>query len=243
MRSFSNLSRTILGGSIISVVVVGTLIGVASNSLFDWLHSSLGWGTGWIALGALALLFLVLIPIAALVRHALVLLRGEHNLRLTAEGKVRPAPGLIVLVSPPAAGQPVTTLAAAAAIRYHLEADAGQSLRRCWLVASPQAHDCAVELQQLYTKQPRCTVVSTADSESAAATFNAVNQIYRDARAENLRPTNIIADCTGGTKPMAAGMALAVAAQPSRRLSYIPRDPAIPPLLVRIGFFTRDEEE
>lgn len=52
------------------------------------------------------------------------------------------------------------------------------------------------------------------------ATFKLVNQIYTQASEEQLEPEQIIADYTGGTKSMTAGLILACAS-PQRRLQFM----------------------
>jgi CRISPR-associated protein (Cas_Cas02710) len=253
MRNLTTVSRRILGGSILSVVVVGTLIGVAGNSVFDLLHTSFKLEAWQVTLFSLAALFIVLLPVAALFNRITAQLRRSRQLGLATERGVPPAPGLIVLISQPTPPKQITDLPAVAAINHHLHAAEGQSppLKHCWLIATagkggsePYAWQIA-EIYSNHSSQVKCYVRIIADSDSAQDTFDRMQDIYREAGRDPicLKESDLVADCTGGTKPMSVGMALAVAAQPSHRLSYIPRDPAIPPLLVRIGFFTRDEEE
>jgi CRISPR-associated protein (Cas_Cas02710) len=131
--------------------------------------------------------------------------------------------GLILLVSNPAS--------ALFAIRYHLEQGVLESV---WLLpsdgsdraefgdgSSSAAQDIQQKCQTLMAECGRSfqiaihrTGVSPSDSQD---TFDAVNRIFRQSGYE---PYEVIADFTGGTKPMTAGMIMACLPA-ERQLEYV----------------------
>ncbi len=58
------------------------------------------------------------------------------------------------------------------------------------------------------------------DVDDPNATFMLINSIYEEAANEGIEVADIIADYTGGTKSMTAGLILACA-QPERRLQFM----------------------
>jgi hypothetical protein len=63
--------------------------------------------------------------------------------------------------------------------------------------------------------------VSPADAQD---TFDCVNGIFRNCRGRGWAPVDLIADFTGGTKPMTVGMIMACLPR-ARELEYIPYHP------------------
>lgn len=129
-----------------------------------------------------------------------------------------PRKGLIVLVS--------KEESAAYAIRYH-----AQVLQRVWLIPSDNSREaelggssiavaesvrdwCAGEFPAIEVEIDRGGV-SPADAQD---TFDAVNRIFRRS---GLKASDIIADFTGGTKPMSVGMIMACLPA-DRELQYVP---------------------
>ena len=136
--------------------------------------------------------------------------------------------GLIILVSNPASAE--------FAIRYHFVEK--QTLERVWLIPSNDTHSAEFGSGT----RPKVNIItdlaqSLADAEGrpltveaheggvspadAQDTFDYVNRIYRRSGYE---PDEIIADFTGGTKPMSVGMIMAcLPAQ--RELEYVSFNP------------------
>lgn len=137
--------------------------------------------------------------------------------------------GLILLVSNPAS--------AMFAIGYHFRDK--QALERVWLIPSndarnaefgtgsrPQAEQIKQEAATLAESAGRPLAVTIHDTGVSPAeaqdTYDYVNRIYRQSGYE---PDEIIADFTGGTKPMSVGMIMAcLPAQ--RELEYVSFNPA-----------------
>ena len=132
--------------------------------------------------------------------------------------------GLILLVSNPASAE--------FAIRYHFAAK--QTLERVWLIPSnatrsaefgassrPAAEQIKQAAADLAESEGRPLAVEIHDTGVSPAdaqdTFDYVNRVFRRSGYE---PGEIIADFTGGTKPMSVGMIMAcLPAQ--RELEYV----------------------
>jgi hypothetical protein len=120
-----------------------------------------------------------------------------------------------------------------AAIRYHLE---GGALRDCWLITTPggEAEEgplgaaLTVDVLEAYVRRlPGGQGVSlhagpayTAAPTAYDAVYEIVDRIFRTAP---YRPSHVIADVTGGTKPMTIGIALACLS-PGRKMEYMSTD-------------------
>nr|WP_290225451.1 hypothetical protein [Trichocoleus desertorum] len=135
--------------------------------------------------------------------------------------------GLIILVSNPAS--------ALFAIEYHLQQS---KLEKVWLIPSndleserfgPNSRENAKSIQQQceqlaqqynqdFKVEIHLTGVSPADAQD---TFDCVNQIFRRSRYDT---TDMIADFTGGTKPMSVGMIMACLPR-HRELEYVSFNP------------------
>lgn len=135
---------------------------------------------------------------------------------------IRPRPGLIVLISQ---GR-LEEIPASTAIRYHFRGEADErekpTLKHCWLVTSPKsaaaethhlggpqsAWQNALDLKQQYGDQVYMSIVEI-DPDDPADIYTKINNIYSEARSKQLRPADIVADFSGGTKMMSVGMVLA----------------------------------
>jgi hypothetical protein len=128
--------------------------------------------------------------------------------------------GLILLASSREAAAP-------ASIQYHLPA-----LKHCWIVATRESQATALalatryrdQIPYLYYGEPNYLV----DPDQIQSTYDMIVRILDvEAVKAGLPAGAMIADITGGTKPMTAGMALACLAR-SRDMQYMktPRDEA-----------------
>lgn len=125
---------------------------------------------------------------------------GKVRLNIKEEDKPDKRAGLILLVGTAKGSAP-------AAIDYHLP-----NLRHCWLIATKDGLSTAQQLAEMYHKitfylgEPSYIV----DPDEIGSTYNVVSRILDiEVQKVGLKTSNIIADITGGLKPMAAGMALA----------------------------------
>lgn len=128
----------------------------------------------------------------------------------------RPAkfPGLIVIagIGRPEDGpwQPERDVAWAA-IQYHLSTKTASGLQYCWILASPEAAINAAALQAACQAQGVTAEICPVESGfSIQAAYDAVQHIYLvQAPRVGLTAQQVIADFTGGAKPLSAGMLLA----------------------------------
>jgi hypothetical protein len=167
-----------------------------------------------------------LLALVALIVAGAVLIASSIRQRVIGRVEIaealKPGPraGLIVLVGP-------TPAAAPASIEYHLPA-----LRHCWLIATGDSLKTAAELYDQYRDrvphihwgQPNYAV----DPDQMASTYKLVVRILDEEAVEaGLQRGDVIADITGGTKPMTSGVAIACLAR-DRDMQYMkaPRDAA-----------------
>ncbi len=162
---------------------------------------------GWLALSALLTLLLAAI---------MYMTRSRARPRILASAGAPPTKhaGLILLIGPGRPGEDPMSQSAGKAILYHMSADDNAGLRKCWLI-TPRNREDAMEVAgklhaQCVAKNIAAQIVPIDDSFDAQATYDEVRRIYNeDAAASNLERWQVIADFTGGTKPMTAGMVLA----------------------------------
>jgi hypothetical protein len=207
----SNLNETVFQG-VVTVGLVGILLGLTYfTDVARWLRSRLSW-----------------VP--------------AFGLREVPEANVKPLTqryrGLIVAMSPRDESP------AEAAIRFHWHEGIGAHLEHCWLICTekslPYAQSLASKLAEagmtqtlelhygayslMDVDQPEKTVsLLVPDSLMDDPNYiqRLVDSIYEDAIAQaNLDETEVIADYTGATKGMTAGILLACT-RPERPLQYI----------------------
>jgi hypothetical protein len=191
------------------VFLSGLLVPLIINLLSSWLEATVG-PTPY----RLAQILVVGVALVLLFGLAFVALGKEAPLQVVAEERRPPRyPGLIALVSKRLEGR---TPAHEVAIRYHLDdqQERGEPLRVCWLVATEGAEGTVPEAQgmrRVYGARCRIIIRGLPGAFDARATFEQVRAIYQEAADPSiaLLPEQIIADFTGGTSPMSAGMLLA----------------------------------
>ncbi len=157
--------------------------------------------------------------------------RIQRVLQLQTLSTIRPAPmpGLIVLVSPRRVTEQLHKLSAFEAIEYHRAA-----LKHCWLIASSGeggSFATAQELAQHFGHyQVTCSIWQVIDAASIAETFALIDWFYTQrVPMVGLSETQVIADITGGTKPMTAGMVLACGRRrPMQYMLFQPAGPSLP---------------
>ena len=185
----------------IPLFIVGTAaLTLVLQAFYDFANDPKTWQGGyWLALGDLGLVVVILV--ATWFRRPVT---GQVYIR--EEEKPAPHRGLILLVSPN------PTAAATASIESHLPV-----LQHCWLIASAEsmvmaqklADDFRGRVPHFYFGTPRYQV----EPEQIQSTYAIVQTIVEDARKVLLTETDLIADITGGQKPMTVGLALACSAR------------------------------
>ena len=157
--------------------------------------------------------------------------------------------GLIVLSSPGGKRR----LAAENAIEAHLG-----TMRHCWIIAGPNppvqppppapppekpevapeptsrqnADSMATRYHEAHP-EVQFDVLQLDDEHNPAQSFGLVTSIYQQAAAFGLREEDVIADYTGGTKSMTAGMVLACSASETRDAQYMRAHEVTPAGLAR----------
>jgi hypothetical protein len=127
-------------------------------------------------------------------------------------------PGLIVIVGVARKEGNIERLSHIPAIEHHLQLTdlPGDPLRVCWLIATAGkspfgSEDVTKRVQKRYQTSERQFIIKTIPNAfDVQAMHRVVRQIYDDEiYVHDLQPQQVIADFTGGTKLMSAGMLLA----------------------------------
>jgi CRISPR-associated protein (Cas_Cas02710) len=190
------------------------LVAVMGNMASDLLKSYVGDGRLglWMifVVSSVILLLLVAAIYAAGVFRAMLTSRSVYRFL----DKPNPAPrkGLIAFVS-------LTQRAHLdRAIAYHRE-----TLKRLWLIATQEAQARAAQIVAEYNKSGvQISIVPLSEEWDLIKTKETVDQIFTE-QLDGLAEEDVIADFTGGTKPMTVGMVFACLT-PSRSLQYVPAE-------------------
>lgn len=178
-------------GFVLTTVLIAAAVNILTAIIVE------AFGVGW------ALLFL-LVAVASTVlfvnayayRFRQQLIQGERI--IGDKPHPAPRPGLIVLVT----GAPTLYKA----IDYHRPA-----LKHLWLIVTPEMRDATGRLRT-YAESfgITCHPLDLEQEYDANLCYRLVRQVYDVAAVPHeLTRNEIIADMTGGTKPMTAGMVLA----------------------------------
>lgn len=148
--------------------------------------------------------------------------RSRTGLALTQRERPRPRRGLIVIMSP---GDRVTP--AESAIKVHLAA-----LEHCWIVSGPDhpthrptssenARTIAARYEHAKEAGVTFHLKSVPDGDNPQASYHIIRSIFEEAKAFGVSARDLIADYTGGTKSMTAGMILACSLSDERDAQYM----------------------
>jgi hypothetical protein len=241
-------------------VVFGALVlGMLGAGLYDKAKE-------WLGVNRVVFLLLLIVILFPLLSRFI----GDHLLRYIQQRlRVRAKPSLVIedvrqvtrqrqaLI---AISSPGSQKATEPIVRFHYRGERNQlepRLRHCWLIAGPgegqdSSYENALAIQKDYpTIEVRIKRIDDADDPKKV--FELVQQIYKEAEALGIPRSEIIADYTGGTKSMTAGLILACTEQ-DRDLQYMkPRryttdgraDPAAgsDPISVDTNFFLEFAQE
>lgn len=146
---------------------------------------------------------------------------ARTSIEVVQSENVAPRKGLIVFSSPGSRTTPAEN-----AIKAHLG-----SLEHCWIIAGPDSpgatptsRENAEQLIKIYrVLKPTVEFYpkSLDDEHNPKMAFHLVQAIYHEALARGLAEGEIVADYTGGTKSMTAGMVLACSASEERNAQYM----------------------
>jgi hypothetical protein len=176
-------------GPVVSAVLVAMLVNVLTQALTTWG----GLGLGWAAIAVLALTAIVFV-------YTYHVMESQRRSRGLGPMVDLPNPqkhrGLVFLFSR------AETLREA--IHYHQP-----TLEHCWLLVTPEMQDSAGQAIGHFPDL-RFTLHPLSDRYSSQACYQTVRDIYRrEAPRLDIPPEQVIADITGGTKPMTMGMIVA----------------------------------
>jgi hypothetical protein len=176
-------------GPVVSAVLVALLVNILTEALTAW-------GGLWLGWGAVAVLALATVAFA----HAYTVSESRRRGRGLGPLAAFPHPqrhrGLIFLFSRE------DTLREA--IQYHQP-----TLEHCWLLVTPEMRDRATSVVSRFPDLP-FTIHPLGDRYDSQACYQTVLDIYqRGASHQGIPPKQVIADITGGTKPMTMGMIVA----------------------------------
>jgi uncharacterized membrane protein YuzA (DUF378 family) len=214
--TLADLITSPTGGVGVLALVSVQLISAVAGTLIS---SSALQRTIWLAVGVIGL---ILAWIITLLRQR----KQQPPLVLVPEDQRPPKHrGLILLVGTGRPGEASMDQSALTAIKHHLAGASGSGLEYCWLIPSsgergsvPVALKLEQQCKDLGVKQTK--IVKPVDFLSVQDTYDCVQDIYaRDVRAAGLQEQDVIADFTGGTKPMSAGMILACGER--RTMQYV----------------------
>lgn len=231
-------------------IVSGGISNLLLETLGDWLQNNLGINKILFQLavvGLISLSILFAIYFTGFVRHIRNLVRrNELQVANVVPLNNDTFTGLIAI---PSLGRPGKTTPAEIAIRHHWRQGRGK-LRYCWLICTPDAlestRDFLVKLQQdciderfqceIYdrTNRPfppitqvgtslhiRLLVLDPRYIHDPNHIRQLLDELYDEANQQTgLTSPEIMADYTGGTKSMTAGMVLACT-EPNRPLQYL----------------------
>jgi hypothetical protein len=245
-------------------IIAVLLLNLLSNALYDAAKNRL---TRPSLVAIIATILLIMMAVGYALSHWI---RQRFRPQLVV-GDIAPRRGLIVLVSQ---GR-LEDIPATAAIKYHFRGEKNELpkpvLTHCWLVTSrrpPQESDPkpqgasgqlvssawenAQALKELYKGEGVNVYVRTIDPEDPENIFQVIEHIYAAAKGKDFEQKELVADFTGGTKMMSAGMVLACIPedrdleymQPRRFLESGRADPiaGADPKLVDLNFFLRSSK-
>ncbi len=195
---------------LLSLIVTGLLAQVLINLLSSWLEQTLGSTPGKVFA-----LIVVLGAAALALWAAFRLLDRQPPLEIVPHEEKAPRfPGLIALVGPGRGDRDPLEQAANVALTHHLAGDGpGEPLKVAWLVTSRgEGGGVAVanRFRDHYADRCQMHICTVADPFDLQETYALVCHLYlEEVPAAGLQPTQVVADPTGGTAMMTAGMALA----------------------------------
>jgi hypothetical protein len=140
--------------------------------------------------------------------------RNTEPLRLVPQNE-QPTPhrGLILLVGTGRPGEDPMSQSAGQAIEYHIDDPALPKLEVCWLIATGGENGSLPVAQQIQEicqrKQITAHIHTVGDPFDLQESYELVKQIYEQELPDGLTEAEVMADFTGSTKPMSAGMILA----------------------------------
>jgi hypothetical protein len=203
--------RFLLGAVLLTLVIQGVVPNLVSNYVQqNFLVST-------VVIAAMSIVYLLLLWVE---NH----FAKQSRMELTLVQKENPTPrkGLIVFMSPGTRTTPAEN-----AVKAHLAA-----LEHCWVISGPDrpghkptssenAETLKGKFQRAKTTSITFHLKPLLDEDDPQKSYYLVRSIYEEAKAFGLSERDIIADYTGGTKSMTAGMVLACSTSEERDAEYM----------------------
>lgn len=198
----------------VPMFIIGTAaLSLALQAAYDFANDPGHFQGGyWLAIGSLFVAIMILL-ITAVRQHYAV---GQVS--MTQEKPPREQMGLLLMTD-------VAGKNARDAIEYCLP-----TLKHCWIIATRESLETAQALAAQYQNQIANIYYGElsylVDPDQIQATYDTAVRIFdTETEAAGLQPDEIVADISGGTKPMTAGMTLACLAR-DRDMQFMkkPRD-------------------
>lgn len=201
MSRLSNYFRPVLAGVGEQVPWIAPVFGAVALALFgNYLYDVARTYGGFVAAPFVAFLFLAVgSGVIATTTWRQERLRGLPNYAVADKSNPPKHQGLIVLVSSAEVVQK--------AIEYHLP-----ELKCCWLIVTPAVaiQKIATEVQAKFPSGPVFKVRQIPNEYDTTACLALVGHILsHEAPSQGISRENVIADITGGTKPMTAAAVVA----------------------------------
>jgi len=184
-------------GFLLSAILVAAVVNILTSILLTAV------GPAWAVL-ALVIVLATTVGFANL--YMIKLRAAQARGQATIRDKHSPDPrrGLIVMVTR------APTLRKA--IDYHAGgAERPGKLEHVWMIVTPEMDDQAKQLRAYAESRGiKCHELDLPDEYDANRCYQLVRDVFQvHAPAQQVAPAEVIADITGGTKPMTAGMLLA----------------------------------
>lgn len=204
--------RYLLGLTLLNLIIFG----VIPNLISDYFKQNLLIGAFFVAAITISYSFI------SWVVHFFEK-RSRGTLALVQRENPGPRRGLIVLMSPGS-----RTTAAENALRAHLS-----TIQHCWVIYGPDrpgqkptSRENAELLGRKYKENINKNPITfhfkgIADEDNPQESYYLIRSIYEEGKALGLSEKDIIADYTGGTKSMTAGMVLACSVSEERDSEYM----------------------
>lgn len=245
-ESITDLTKNFFAAFIVGTLIFTIISDGVSNLFWEILQNRLkaedgGLSYNWLRFGIVLSLILLLLAITYFTSFARWAQKHipffRPSLQTNVERLTTPYPGLVVAMSPK------DDSPAEAVIRFHWNGGQAEHLQHCWIICTNKSLPYATQMVQRFTEEgitqgvkfhygsyrlpniddlaePPTLLVPDDKIDDPNYIQMLVNCIYVDAALKELDSSQVIADYTGATKGMTAGILLACT-EPDRPLQYI----------------------
>lgn len=193
----------------VALTLSGFIVPLITNLTSSWLESTFGSSSA-----QLIQLIAILVAFSGAVLGILAITRLGPQRWSSFPREMQPTPkqGLIVIVGP---GQPDSAMNIKENVAYHAIDfhHKGGRLKQVWALTTREGAPVYEHLRTMYGAQIHFNPpLLVKDALSISESYAVVRKIYQELiPAAGISPDDVIADITGGMKPMSVGLALACA--------------------------------